>query len=468
MNAGRAAPSLAIVIPTANRAELAIAACESLVQQTGCDFHVFVSDNSTEPEQQQRLAEGCAAFDAARVTYLRPPEPLRMATHWDWALRQAMQRSAASHFCIHYDRKITKPGHLRLLADVAAAFPDDLITTMIDSVVNLGGKSRPAHTQWDGRVYAVPTAHIVDMTVKGAITELGQAFPWLSNCTVPRAGLERIAARFGSICDSTTPDSCFAYRFCATHDRFLHFDRAIGILYGYNRSIGIGYLRGSGGDFDRFMQLWGERPWLDAAPIPGLTLGQNILFHEYELVRRAAKDPRFKAVEMDGYLRELAGALCWIEDPQRAAEIGAVLRAHGWKGGSAAAPGSNGAPRVRDGLPWLRALVRDLRSQSSLQALWSVDFSQEQPRRKRVLLDAVRAADAAYRRVRAAKRRLFGQRRAEEVRRQISNLEFDTDREAIRCLLDTPAPRSETNALGWMRHSADDVTPASLSAGTAA
>ena len=69
-----------------------------------------------------------------------------MATHWDWALRQAMERTDATHFCIHYDRKITKPGELGLLRDIAAEFPDDLITTMIDAVVNLSGRSRLGHT----------------------------------------------------------------------------------------------------------------------------------------------------------------------------------------------------------------------------------------------------------------------------------------------------------------------------------
>ena len=46
-----------------------------------------------------------------------------MATHWDWALRQAMERTDATHFCIHYDRKITKPGELSLLRDIATSSP---------------------------------------------------------------------------------------------------------------------------------------------------------------------------------------------------------------------------------------------------------------------------------------------------------------------------------------------------------
>ena len=59
------------------------------------------------------------------------------------------------------------------------------------------------------------------------------------------------------------------------------------------------------------MQWWGHRPWLDAAPILGLNMGQNVLFHEYELVRRVTDDPEFKPIEMRGYLRELGHSLPW-------------------------------------------------------------------------------------------------------------------------------------------------------------
>jgi hypothetical protein len=334
---------------------------------------------------------------------------------------------------------------------------------MIDSVVNLGGKSRAAHTQWDGRVYAIPTSHILTMTAEGKITEIGQAFPWLSNCTVPRAVFTRLLERFGSICDSTTPDSCFAYRFCATHDRLLHFDRAIGILYGYHRSIGIGYLRGSGGDFDQFMRQWGERPWLDAAPIPGLTLGQNILFHEYELVRRAS-GMTLPPIQMPGYLRELARALSWVDDPNRAAEIRAVLRQHGWTESPAA--DTPRATRVRDGLPWLKTFVRDLRQHTTARQLWSVDFVPNQRGVRGAVVRGLLALDALYHRASARVRRLRGRYRAIAVGTwSISELEFATDQEAVRCLLAAPAPPSTTNALDWMAQVGVDVTPPSLRPG---
>ena len=73
------------------------------------------------------------------------------------------------------------------------------------------------------------------------------------------------------------------------------------------------------------------RPWLDAAPIPGLNLGQNVLFHEYEVVRRATNHPAFQPVERSGYLRELASSLWYVEDPVRREELRKTLEQHGWR-----------------------------------------------------------------------------------------------------------------------------------------
>ena len=160
---------------------------------------------------------------------------------------------------------------------------------------------------------------------------MGQAFPVLSNCAIPRAVFDGIHRHFGNICDSTGPDSCFTYRFCATQARYLHFDRPIGIVYAAHRSAGGGLYRGSGGDFGDFADSMRDRSWLDAAPIPGFDLGQNILFHEYELVRRSTDNPAFRPLEFDGYLRELSRALQWLEDPRSVAQAREVLLKHGWK-----------------------------------------------------------------------------------------------------------------------------------------
>jgi hypothetical protein len=324
------APVLAVVIPTRNRAALAIEACRSLIAQTGCNHHVFVSDNSTDPAQISLLEGFCRTESSARLTYLRPPSPLRMPPHWDWAIGQALNRQDVTHVTVHYDRRVTKAGHLARVCDTLARHPELLCTWSVDQVITDAGRYRLWQTPWTGQLYAMRTSRVLQLTIEGRIDDMGQAFPILSNCAVPRAALTAIHDRFGSFCDSTGPDSCFTYRFCATHDRYVHFDCATGIVHAYERSNGSGYLRGRGGDFGDFVQTWGDRPWLEAAPIPGINLGQNMLFHEYELVRRATSHPDFKPLDTRGYLQSLASGLVYVEDPERRAQFTELLRRHGW------------------------------------------------------------------------------------------------------------------------------------------
>ena len=347
--------SLAVVIPTRNRASLAIDACESLLRQTACSSHVFVSDNSTDPAERHRLAEYCGRADRQRITYLRPPEPQVLPTHWDWALRTAMERSRATHFTLHYDRRITKPGALAALCEVIAAFPGDVVTWTLDLIVTSAGRYTVWQTPWDGRVYRIETSRVIEMTATGELTRMAQAFPILSNCAIPRDVLAAIAERFGSVCDSTGPDSCFMFRFCAIYDHYIHFDRTIGIVYATHRSTEVGYLRGKGGDFDDFAKSWGDRAWLSAAPIPGLTLGLNMLFHEYELIRRATGLPGFKPIERNGYCRALASALTAIDDPARVGELRQVLVAYGCKQSDVGEAEEKWARRLlRRGAKWIR------------------------------------------------------------------------------------------------------------------
>jgi hypothetical protein len=149
--------------------------------------------------------------------------------------------------------------------------------------------------------------------------------------------VESIVDRFGTFCESTTADSCFAYRFCALYVDHLHLDRSLSVLYGSHRSAAVGYLSGGGGDFADYRATWRGTSWLDAAPIPGLNLGYNMLFHEYELVRRVAGE-RLPLLDRDGYLRDLARGLAWIRDPRLREQLRIVLEEHGWKADAPPAP----------------------------------------------------------------------------------------------------------------------------------
>jgi hypothetical protein len=149
---------------------------------------------------------------------------------------------------------------------------------------------------------------------------------------VPRNTFARIRTRFGSICDSASPDVAFVFRLCAVDDVFHHLDQALFIVYGFAHSNGWGYLRGDvSGAWADWIKLWGDRPWIDAAPIPELNLGQNVMFHEYNLVRRVAGD-RFPPIDRERYLDNLGSSLASISDLKLRSEMYETLERHGWRG----------------------------------------------------------------------------------------------------------------------------------------
>ncbi len=287
---------LAAVIPTRNRGTLAQDAARSLREQD-CEVEVFVSDNSDAPGPHE----------------LRPDRELAVADHWDWALREAMARSKATHFIIHHDRRVAMPRSWGAIERIAARWPELLITAPVDAISDVPPPLRLWQAPWTGKLFAIRTAVAAKLIAGARIAESVHALPLLNNSFVPRAVLQSIIDRFGDICRSTGPDTAFLARFLALHDRYLFADRPAGILHAPHRSANLGSVRNAGGDFDEYVRLHGDRPWLDAAPVPGLNLGSNMLFHEYERVRRETGD-RLPPIDRDAYLRELEGALRWIED----------------------------------------------------------------------------------------------------------------------------------------------------------
>jgi len=324
--------SVAIVIPTRNRADLAIEAIRSL-QAIADDrlTQIIVSNNSSDPAHVRRLADFCERSADERLLHLRPPGPLGMAEHWDWAIERALEATEATHLGLHYDRRVSKP-ELTMLFDAAGERPEVPITYRIDLVHPAPERFFVYQMQWTGGLYEVRTERALELASRGLLTDLWQAFPVLVNCLTPRSVLEKVRTRFGSFCASTSPESCFGFRYCAVAKSYLHFDVPLGIHYGSARSNGMGYLRGDGsGAFADFTRLRGDRPWLDSAPLPGLSLGQNSFYHEYALARSQAGGEAFPPIEMQGYLNDLARGLPWIADPERRSEARALLVGHGWR-----------------------------------------------------------------------------------------------------------------------------------------
>lgn len=324
--------SLAVIIPTRNRAEMAITAIRHLRDQRhGGDLRIYVSDNSSIDDEVRRLSRFCSELADPHVTYMRAPENTPSGPHWDWAVRQVLERSTATHLTVHYDRKVTPPGAVSEWFRIASHFPEQLITFGVDIISREPAPLRVWQSPWTGKAFRLKTQRIVDSTSRGNGFYLSHVLPILSNCLVPRATAQSIIGRFGSLCAATGGDAAFAFRFCALFDQYIHLDRALGVLYGSHRSAGLGYLTGAGGDWADYLRISGDGPWLDAAPVPGLNLGPNMIFHEYELVRREVGD-RLPPLDRAACLRELAAWVGWIADPEQRLRVRRLLLQSGWDG----------------------------------------------------------------------------------------------------------------------------------------
>lgn len=316
---------LAAVIPTRNRGTLALNAVRSLLDQD-CEIEIFVSDHSDSPRM-----EGDLHSFGKTVHALRPDRPLSVADHWDWAIREAMALSEATHFMIHHDRRVALPRSWGAIARAAHAHPDVLITAGVDAISDVPPPLRLWQAPWTGNLFSIATGRAAQVIAQGRISQSVHALPLLNNSFVPRAVLQEVIERFGDVCRGIGPDTAFMARFLTLRDRYLFADRPLGILYAPQRSSNLGSARNSGEDFAEYVRLHGQRPWLHAAPVPGVNIGSNMLFHEYETVRQATGDA-LPPLDRAAVLCELANGLQWIVDRGQRKAAQAVLRNHGWRG----------------------------------------------------------------------------------------------------------------------------------------
>ncbi|HVF50650.1 MAG TPA: glycosyltransferase, partial [Pyrinomonadaceae bacterium] len=105
MNSAATYQGTVVVIPTRNRAGLAANAARSVLSRPDAGMRVLVSDNSTSEQEASELARLCGEIGDSRLRLVRPPEPLAMSAHWNWAMRQALEYDA-SHFTFLTDRML--------------------------------------------------------------------------------------------------------------------------------------------------------------------------------------------------------------------------------------------------------------------------------------------------------------------------------------------------------------------------
>lgn len=307
--------STVVVIPTRNRAELAANAIRSALAQDGRALAaVLVSDNSSDEAEAARLKAFCEELDDARVTYVRPREPLPMSPHWDWAAGRALELYGASHVTFLTDRMILRSGALERLAAVSTLNPEKVVSYTHDRVADDGTPVRLHQNAWSGKLYEADSARLLGAVARSLPCEV---LPRLLNCHVPRELLLSLRARYGSVCGSIAPDFSFCFRTLAAEESVLFLDEALIFHYALERSNGASFVRGEvtrdSADFMKGLRAGGD---YFAAPIPGILTVHNAIIHEYCFASGEAGGAKFPPVDEERYLLAIESELGQIVNPE--------------------------------------------------------------------------------------------------------------------------------------------------------
>ena len=320
-----------IVVPTRNRAAIAMNAIRSVLEQTVDDIQVLVSDNSTIESERTVLASFCSVQKDPRLRYLRPPQSLSMSSHWEWAIQEALQFYRASHFIYLTDRMMFRTVALKDVLNIAALYPTKIISYNHDRIIDSEQPIRVQQYAVSGKLLEVTTERL-SYLYSQAVLHL--ALPRMLNCIVPREILERIRLRFGNIFCSISPDFVFCCRCLDMEDSILFYDKAPIFRYALNRSncatVTRGEMTPDNADFTNSLSVANSiRTY--ATPIPQLITAVNAAFNEYFLYQQQTKSSRFFEVNLQKYLNANAEEIAEVVDPSLRAAMLELLISHGYQ-----------------------------------------------------------------------------------------------------------------------------------------
>jgi len=358
-----------VVIPTRNRAKLAMNSVRAVLAEKLPNVSVMVSDNSTQADGVAELSAFCHRLGAP-VRYVQPPAPAAMAPHFEWAIQQAMQNEKATHFTYLSDRMVFRPGSIRQLMKIGSRLPGKVFSYDHDLIDDFHRPVRLHEFRWSGRLVEVDAPYLLELAAK---SEHPPCNPRILNSFIPRAIFDAVRSRFGNVFDSISPDFCFCYRCLDIVDSIVYWDRSILLNYAYDRSNGAGYLRGiDSADSADFQKQLGSSPMNRDALIPEFHTITNAVMNEYCFVKKESKSGRFPEVDRASYLRAMARDIEDIEEPRlRAAQRELLVR----EGGTPMPVGKTrlGAQvqkALKDPLRTARQVARRTLVNSRTQPLW--------------------------------------------------------------------------------------------------
>ena len=322
---------IVVVIPTRNRSAIAMNAIRSVLDQPVENLNVLVSDNSTTEAEREALAAFCSAQSDNRLRYVRPPEPMPMAEHWEWALDEARRSFQVSHVTYLTDRMMFRRDALKDAVTAATQYAGKVITYNMDRIVDHVRPIRVEQYPGSGRLLEVET-----LTLSRLLSQsiFHASLPRMLNSIVPLEVFARIRERFGNVFLSIAPDFRFCCRCLELEDTVLFYDKSLLFHYALDRSHGASVSRGEvtpdTADFTANLPVDNSiRNY--ATPIPQLITAVNAVFQEYCLFKQETNSPRFFEIDLPKYLQANAEEIQEFTDQRRRDEALALLTAHGYE-----------------------------------------------------------------------------------------------------------------------------------------
>ena len=298
-------PNLLVVIPTRNRASFAINAVRSVIDQSDC--RVMISDNSTEPAEQQQLASYVEQNCADRVQYIRPPRSLPMTPHWDWAMANALAQGDVTHITYLTDRMMFLKGAVTELLDLLVSYGDKPLSFGNDSVKDDKEPVVLCQRGQSGRFYEIRSSHLLKQFAD--VNIVYPALPRLMNCAVPVELVRSLHSKYGNYFTSVSPDFNFAFRILGETEAVYFYDRSLMVDYGVYRSNGnnfpYGIVNKDSIDFGANLEV---KAVTFPTPVDTLAIVPNCILHEYVEVAND-NNGKFPAIDQSKYLTFLVNSV---------------------------------------------------------------------------------------------------------------------------------------------------------------
>ena len=215
---------LVVIIPTRNRSDLAMRAVRTTLDVPVQDqVQILVSDNSTEESEISALQAFCQGLGDDRVRYLRPPTPMRMADHWEWAFEQGAQwLCGQSSYGAPGSKDFPSWRPPRALRS-QPAHPDSVIVSQWDAVLDHIHPIVVTAKPWSGRLSELRSEALLAANARAASAVEQVPSPMIA--IHPRRVFHQIRERFGDYCLSIAPDFCFGYRVLDVEESVLFYDK---------------------------------------------------------------------------------------------------------------------------------------------------------------------------------------------------------------------------------------------------